>query len=118
MPNRMTSLLPPGPTGLGNLDPLGQPGLARRGAGHETRLLTQAALEVEAIFLGQLLEQMRRAMVQPLSPSPQEFRGYQTIADQQLARTLAAGGGLGLARRLLEDLAPREPHPQQENDHE
>jgi Rod binding domain-containing protein len=75
-------------------------------------------MEVEAIFLGQLLEQMRRALVEPISPTSQELRGYISLADKQLARALAAGGGLGLAKKILEQLAPLESEPQQENHHE
>jgi len=116
--NKMTPFLPSGPTGLGSLSPLGHPGLAKKNANHENRLLTQAAVEAEAVFLGQLLEQMRRAMVEPLIKDQQGFKGYRTLADQQFARTLAVSGGLGLARRLLEDLAPREPHPKPESRHE
>jgi Rod binding domain-containing protein len=95
---------------------LKQPGLTEGGATDDRRL--QAALEVEAIFLGQILEQMRRAMVDPLTPTSKKPRGYLSLADQHLARSLAAGGGLGLAAKILQELAPLESHAQKENRHE
>lgn len=84
-----------------------QPGLTAGGApgGERGR---QAAVEVEAIFLEKLLEQSRRTMVDPVSSSSRKNQGYLSIADQHLARSLAAGGGLGLAEKILRDLASLE----------
>ena len=95
-----------------------QQGLAKGGTPDDRRRLHQAAMEIESIFLEQLMGQMRRAMVDPLSPSPQKLRGYLSLADQQLARSLAAGGGLGLASKILENLAPLESHSHKESRHE
>jgi Rod binding domain-containing protein len=95
---------------------LQQYGLNEGGATDEHRRL-QAAMEVEAIFLGQLLEIMRRSMVESVGSSPKSLKGYLAIADQQLARTLAAGGGLGLASEILQDLAPSESPSHKENHH-
>ncbi len=69
MPNIMP-ILPGGPTGPESLNPVGPRGLTKQGASADQHLRLQAAMEVEAIFLGQLLEQMRRAMVDPLSSNP------------------------------------------------
>jgi Rod binding domain-containing protein len=63
------------------------------------------------------LQQQRRAMVEPLSPSQKKLQGYLGIADQQLARSLAAGGGLGLAQKILQDLASLDSQPSTENRH-
>ena len=68
----------------------------------------QAAVEVEAIFLEKLLEQSRRTMVEPVNASSRKNQGYLSIAEQHLARSLAAGGGLGLAEKILRDLASLE----------
>jgi len=95
---------------------LQQYGLSEGKATDEHRRL-QAAMEVEAIFLGQLLEIMQRSMVDSVGSSPKSLKGYLGIANQQLARTLAAGGGLGLASKILQDLAPSESPSQKENHH-
>jgi Rod binding domain-containing protein len=100
-----------------SLSRLKKQGLAEGGGTDEHRRL-QAAMQVEAIFLRQLLEQMRQAMVDSLGPSSPNLRGYLSMADQHLADSLAAGGGLGLAAKILEDLAPPESYSQKENRHE
>ncbi len=100
-----------------SMSPLNQQGLSEPGAPSERRRLLQAAMEVEAIFMEQLLHQMRRTMVEPLSPTQKKLQGYLSIADQQLARSLAAGGGLGLAERIVEDLASLKSQPHTENPH-
>jgi Rod binding domain-containing protein len=88
---------------------------AGKGPNDHRRL--QAAMEVEAIFLGQLLETMRRSMVDSVGSSQKSLKGYLGIADQHLARALAAGGGLGLAAKILQDLAPSESPSHKENHH-
>jgi hypothetical protein len=92
---------------FGPLNPQSQLGLTGQGApgGGRGR---QAAVEVEAIFLEKLLEQSRRTMVEPVNSSSKKNQGYISIADQQLARSLAAGGGLGLADKILRDLTSLE----------
>ncbi len=95
-----------GPTGPGGLNPLHNLDLKNQGSNR--RALTQAALEVEALFLSQLLESLRRSLVQSLSsPRSQPMQGYQSLADQHLARAMVWGGGLGLARRIYFDLGER-----------
>jgi len=64
------------------------------------------------------MSQMRRSMVDTVGATPQKLRGYLGIADQQFARALAAGGGLGLAKKIVENLASLESHPKTENHHE
>ena len=102
---------------LAATSPLMKQGLTAQGTPTDRRL-QQAAQEVEAIFLEQLLGQMRTALVDPISPTHRKLRGYQSLADQQLARSLAAGGGLGLAARIMKDLAPVDSHPYMENRHD
>jgi Rod binding domain-containing protein len=87
------------------LDPLN--GLNPKNQGPADRqALARVAVEAETIFMTQLLESLRRSMVQGLaSPQSSQMRGYQALADQHLARALVMGGGLGLARRIFADLA-------------
>jgi hypothetical protein len=92
---------------FGPLNPQNQLGLTEPGSAGGGRG-RQAAVEVEAIFLEQLLQQSRRAMVDPVSSSSKKNHSYLNIADQHLARSLAAGGGLGLADKILRDLATLE----------
>ncbi len=80
--------------------------------------LQQTAVEVESVFLEQILGKMRSTMVDPINPSRKQLKGYLSMADQQLARSLAAGGGIGLASRIIKDLASLNPHPHMEKRHE
>jgi Rod binding domain-containing protein len=101
-----------------SLGPMQQQGITERGTPNDSVRRLHAAMEIESIFLEQLMGQMRRSMVDTASANPQKLRGYLSMADQQLARALAAGGGLGLAERIVENLASLESHPKTENHHE
>lgn len=95
-----------GPTGPGGLSPLHN--LNLKGQGRDRRALAQASVEVEAQFLSQLLEGLRRSLVRSVTTLRcEQTQGYQSLADQHLARAMAWGGGLGLARRLCHDLKSR-----------
>ncbi len=77
------------------------------------RNLAAACREVESLFLAQLLGQMRRTLLSGLKTSAAEAERYAALADQEVARTLAAGGGIGLAQRLCAHLSgPRLARPQ------
>jgi hypothetical protein len=104
--------LEPQPLSLGK-----GPSVAEVDNSRDQRRLLQAAVEVEAVFLEKLLQQQRRALVEPLNPSQKQMQGYLSLADQQLARSLAAGGGIGLAQKILQDLASLESQPHTENRH-
>jgi Rod binding domain-containing protein len=101
-----------------SLGPLQQQGLTERGTPNDSIRRLHAAMKIESIFLEQLMGQMRRSMVDTASANPQKLRGYLSMADQQLARALAVGGGLGLAERIVENLASLESHPKTENNHD
>lgn len=91
-----------GPTGLTGITPLGA------GAGNPgARQAPQVAREAESLFLTQLLQQLRQSLVAGVKGRKQETKEYQAMIDQHLARALAEGGGLGLARKIMDDLAPR-----------
>lgn len=80
----------------------------------ESRTLADACQEVESLFLTQLLGQLRRTLLAGVKKRAPELETYQNLADQEVARALAAGGGLGLARRLYADLGgERLPRPQE-----
>ena len=103
------SKLQPQPLSLGQ-----RQGVPEFDNSQEQRRLIEAAVEVESVFLEKLLQQQRRTMVEPLSPTQKKLQGYLSLADQQLARSLAAGGGLGLAQKILQDLASVDSHPHRE----
>uniref|UniRef100_A0A7V4LCH3 Flagellar protein FlgJ N-terminal domain-containing protein n=1 Tax=Desulfobacca acetoxidans TaxID=60893 RepID=A0A7V4LCH3_9BACT len=108
------SLLPSGPLGSGGLSPLVN-SLADPRARGSGDTLPKAATEVEAVFLGRLLEQLRQTLVQPVSRQSRELKGYLSLADQELARALAANGGIGLAQKIMHHLSRGQPVPSQEN---
>jgi Rod binding domain-containing protein len=80
--------------------------------------LQQTAVEMESVFLEQLLGQMRKSMVDPINQKSEQLRGYLSMADQNLDKSLAAGGGIGLAARIIKDLASLKTQPHTEKDHE
>ncbi len=84
----------------------------------DQRRLQQTAVEMESVFLEQLLGQMRKSMVDPISKKSDQLRGYLSMADQNLAKSLAAGGGIGLAARIIKDLASLKTQPHTEKGHE
>ena len=69
--------------------------------------LLTVARQFEALFLQQLLAQMRQAS--PVAEGEgllgsERMDGYQSMHDQQLALSLAQGGGIGLAESILRQL--------------
>jgi flagellar protein FlgJ len=97
-----------GPSGPGGLTPLN--GLSQKGqAPNDRRTLAQVAIEAETQFLTHLLESLRKSMVHSLGIRQSDLQGYQSLADQHLARALALGGGIGLAQQIYSDLGTRIP---------
>ncbi len=84
----------------------------------DQRHLQQTAVDMESVFLEQLLGQMRKSMVDPINQKSEQLRGYLSMADQNLAKSLAAGGGIGLAARIIKDLASLKTQPHTEKGHE
>lgn len=102
-----------GVTGPGGLGPFH--GLSQKGqVPNDRRTLAQVAVEAETQFLGHLLENLRKSMVKSLGSRQPDLQGYQSLADQHLARALTLGGGLGLARQIYSDLAARISQVQKE----
>jgi flagellar protein FlgJ len=77
----------------------GQPSVA------EMRQLRRAAREFEALFLHQMLAQMRKASVAGATALGGGGQGlYRDMMDDELARAMARGGGIGLADMLVRHL--------------
>lgn len=70
--------------------------------------LRRAAQEFEAVFIHQMLKTMRRSLPVggPLAPGSGQ-KMYQDMLDDEMARSMARGGGLGLADILVRDLLHR-----------
>jgi Rod binding domain-containing protein len=71
--------------------------------------LREAAREFEAVFIQQLLSQMRSAN-RALSGQPASFsrETYESWQDEETARSIARGGGIGLADSLYRQLVQQQ----------
>lgn len=74
----------------------------------DERRLREAAREIEAVFVQQLLKTMRQASPVGGVLSGTGQRVYQDMMDEQLGRAMAKGGGLGLADMLVRDVLRRQ----------
>lgn len=74
--------------------------LAKAEANLEEVQLKEAAVEIEAIFLQQLLVQMRRTV--PKDDHSQGF--WHDLYDAEMARVMAEKGGLGLGEMIIAQL--------------
>lgn len=72
---------------------------------HESPALREAARQFESLFTRMLLKSMREASMGEGLGDSEETRFYQDMFDQQLAVQLSRGDGIGLASRLVEQLA-------------
>ena len=66
--------------------------------------LEEVAAQLESIFLQQMLKSMRDATVKSDLFDSSQMDTYQSMADQQLAVSLAENGGIGLARMMVEQM--------------
>ena len=82
--------------------------------------IRRAAQEFEAIVLGQMLKTMRQAGSQgPMALTGTSQKLYRDLMDDELAKTIARKGGVGLADVLVRDLlrlgyGPKKPLKSQE----
>lgn len=84
----------------------GSPRSAKR---TETPQLRQAAQELEGVFLGLLLKSMRGTVSQGgLFGAGADSQMYRDMFDQEVGRTLARRGGIGLADMIVRDQVLRE----------
>lgn len=67
--------------------------------------LEAVAQQFEALFIGMLLDSMRAATIEGGLDGSGETELYQQLFDRQVATNIAAGGGLGIARLLVEQLS-------------
>ena len=66
--------------------------------------LEDVAAQFESIFLQQMLKSMRDATEKSDLFDSSQMDTYQSMADQQLAVSLAESGGIGLARMMVEQM--------------
>jgi flagellar protein FlgJ len=69
--------------------------------------LDDVAAQFESIFLQQMLKSMRDATEKSDLFDSSQMDTYQSMADQQLAVSLAESGGIGLARMMVEQMQSR-----------
>jgi len=76
---------------------------------NEAARLGDAAKEFEGVFLGLLLKAMRGSVASGgLFKEGSDTQMYQAMFDQELGRSLAQAGGIGLAQMILRDQARRQ----------
>jgi len=97
------------PAGAGLLifDGLGQARLAGR---TEKEQLQSLASEFESLLIHEMLKSMRGWLDRSWFGAGEEDEAGELmieVAEQQLARALAAAGGLGLARLMTHELGPK-----------
>jgi flagellar protein FlgJ len=71
--------------------------------------LEAVAQQFEALFIGMMLDSMRAATVTSDLSDSGEMELYQQMFDREIASGLAAGGGLGLARLIVEQMSRNLP---------
>ena len=87
----------------------GQHPINQKTAAQERAALKRVAVEFESLLLNELLKSMRSAesmIVGDEEKSPGSDL-HREMMDEQLARAMARGGGLGLAKMLEEQLRQR-----------
>jgi flagellar protein FlgJ len=68
----------------------------------------RAAQDFEAIFLHTLLRTMRESVSQEgIFPRGNALKIYESLQDQEVARAMARGGGMGLSDLLVRDFTRR-----------
>jgi murein DD-endopeptidase MepM/ murein hydrolase activator NlpD len=87
------------------------PGAPQRGAAENPARVRELAHEFEAMFLAQMLKQMRQSMA---FADDQDGEGFGKAAfadtfDTELARHLSASGGIGIAAVIMESFDRRGP---------
>ena len=85
-----------------------EPGFAEALASSETKSeLTEAARQLEALLVEQMLQSMRRsARVPGQEENHRNVEFFQQLADQELARHIVTGQRAGLADAIERQLAP------------
>lgn len=85
--------------------------------GREQERIRQTAEELEGVFLGMLLKTMRGAASPGgLFAESSNTQAYREMFDQEVGRTLARAGGIGLAQMILRDQLLRQAAEAQRSD--
>lgn len=83
-------------------------GAAAAAPSDKPRTLQEAAQAFEALLVGQMLKMVREAGEQGgLGESDSSSSSVMEMAEENLARQMSANGGLGLAKVISSQLAPR-----------
>lgn len=86
-----------------------QPGNRTTAGTAESGRLGEAAREFEGVFLGLLMKAMRgNSSGSGLFKEGSDTQMYREMFDQEIGRTLAKAGGIGLAQMVLRDQARRQ----------
>jgi flagellar protein FlgJ len=110
----MTDIQPPGLTGIGQAsDGTGASSRAATAASRSNApqqvndsQLQKACAGMESLFLNHLMQKMRATIeTSDLLGGGQTEKLYTSMLDAEVARTLAASGGIGLARILQQQLS-------------
>ena len=85
---------------VGSFEQVSSPGLSR-----EDQKLKESAEEFEAVFISLMLSQMRNSVMKSdLFGKGQEEEVWNSMMDQELAKTWAKNDGVGLANLLFQQL--------------
>lgn len=78
-------------------------------AGRGMERLQEATRELEGVFLGLLMKAMRSTVGNGgLFRNGSDSQAYRDMFDQEIARSMAKSGGIGLAQMILRDQLRRE----------
>lgn len=85
------------------------PGVPQRGAGEDPARVRELAHEFEAMFLAQMLKQMRQSMAFAEEDDGEGFgkAAFADTFDTEVARHLSASGGIGIAAVIMESFERR-----------
>lgn len=75
--------------------------------------LEDVAAQFESLFIQNMLKSMRDATVQGDLFNSSQMDTYTSMADQQIALTMAENGGIGIARFMVEQMQTRHMVPGQ-----
>lgn len=71
--------------------------------------LAEAAQQFESLLLHMMIKSMRESVPRSdLFGDSQHLESYEMLRDQELAKTMASGGGIGFARMILRQFEGRE----------
>ena len=78
--------------------------LRAEAAATPSKAVEEVASQFEALFIQQMMKSMRDAVPKSDLMHSDHLETYQSMADQQVALSLAQQGGIGIARMLVEQM--------------